>query len=204
VPLIQAADTIPESGWIVSEISSFQLEWVERFRPRIAVITNITADHLNRHGTVAAYIAAKANLLKAQTADDWTVLNLENEATLGLIAAARGRLLRFGRNPHGGEGTWAEGHGSERMLRGRLGTEVLDLLPASLLRVPGEHTVENALAACAVGMAAGVPADAIKAGLANFAGVADRLEWVTEIDGVDWINNTMCTNVDAAVRSIQA
>lgn len=204
VPLIQAADTLPESAWIVAEISSFQLEWVQRFRPRVAVITNITADHLNRHGTVEAYIAAKANLLKAQTSEDWTVLNLDNEATRGLVAQAQGRLLRFGRAPHAWEGTWAEGEGAERVLRGRLDDRVLELLPASLLRVPGDHTIENALAAAAVGMAAGVSPEAIRDGLSRFSGVADRLEYVCTLNGVDWINNTMCTNVDAAVKSVQA
>jgi UDP-N-acetylmuramoylalanine--D-glutamate ligase len=204
VPLIQAADTLPSSAWIVAEISSFQLEWVECFRPRVAVITNITADHLNRHGTVEAYVAAKANILRAQTADDWTVLNLENPATRGLMAGARGRLLRFGRAAHADEGAWTEGLGAARLLRGRVGTAVRDLLPAAELRVPGEHSVENALAACCVGLAAGVEPAAMRRALAEFGGVADRLEWVRTVNGVDWINNTMCTNVDAAVRSIEA
>lgn len=204
VPLIQAADTLPESAWIVSEISSFQLEWVQRFRPRIAVITNITADHLNRHGTVEAYVAAKANLLKRQGSSDWTVLNLDNPATANLIDQARGRLLSFSRSPHAGEGTWVEGEGTERRIRGRLVDEEYDLLSVADLRVPGEHTVENALAAAAVGLGAGVAPEAIGRSLAAFAGVADRLEWVARIGGVDWINNTMCTNVDAAVRSVQA
>ncbi|MCC2670512.1 MAG: UDP-N-acetylmuramoylalanine--D-glutamate ligase, partial [Armatimonadetes bacterium] len=75
VPLIQAAATLPADAWIVAEISSFQLEWVQQFRPRVGIITNITADHLNRHYTVEAYAEAKAHLLDAQTPDDWRVLN---------------------------------------------------------------------------------------------------------------------------------
>jgi UDP-N-acetylmuramoylalanine--D-glutamate ligase len=204
VPLIRAAETMPADGWIVSEISSFQLEWVRLFRPRVAVITNITADHLNRHRTVNAYVAAKARLLEAQTLEDWTVLNLENAATLDLMPRARGRLLRFGREPHGWEGTWAERAGGRRWLRGRLDDAVRNLAPADLLRVPGEHTVENALAACAVGVAAGCSAEAMERALAEFPGVPDRLEHVRRIAGADYVNNTMCTNVDAAVRSIQA
>jgi len=204
VPLIRAADTLPESAWIVAEISSFQLEWVQGFRPKIAVITNITADHLNRHGTVEAYAAAKARLLDAQNPDDFTVLNRDNPATNNLLYRARGRRLDFAREPFAGEGTWSEHRGGRRWLRGRFGGEKLDLLPADELRVPGEHTVENALAACAVGLGAGCPPEAMRRALAEFSGVPDRLEHVRTIRGVDYVNNTMCTNVDAAVRSIEA
>lgn len=204
VPLVRAAETVPATGWIVSEISSFQLEWVEQFRPRVAVITNITADHLNRHHTVEAYIAAKARLLDAQTPEDWTVLNLDNPATAALTARARGHLLCFSLSAHGQEGTWPEPVNGRRMLRGRLEGEVQDLAATETLRVPGEHTVENALAAAAVGMAAGCAPEAIAAALAEFPGVPDRLEFVRTLHGVDWVNNTMCTNVDAAVRSIEA
>jgi UDP-N-acetylmuramoylalanine--D-glutamate ligase len=204
VPLIRAADELPAEAWIVAEVSSFQLEWVCEFRPRVAVITNITADHLNRHGTVAAYFEAKAHLLDAQTPAEWTVLNRENPATATLMGRAKGRLLRFGREPHPDEGTWAESVDGRRWLRGRLDGQVHDLAPADVLKVPGEHTVENALAAAAVGMAAGCGPEAIERALAGFTGVADRLEFVRTIDGVDYVNNTMCTNVDAAVRSIEA
>lgn len=204
VPLVRAADELPESAWIVSEISSFQLEWVRQFRPKIAVITNITADHLNRHGTVEAYVEAKAHLLEAQTAEDWTVLNLQNPATAELTTSARGHLLAFSREPHAGEGTWAEVIDGRRWLRGRLNGEVRNLVPVDALRIPGEHTVENALAACAVGLGAGCTPEAMHRALAGFTGVADRLEHVCTHEGVEWVNNTMCTNVDAAVRSIEA
>lgn len=204
VPLIQAAATLPESAWIVAEISSFQLEWVREFRPKVAIITNITADHLNRHGTVEAYVEAKAHLLDAQTADDWRVLNRENEATRRLMSRGGGRLLQFGREPHGEEGTWSEEIDGRRWLRSRLDGRVQNLLPTDQLKVPGEHTIENALAAAAAAVAVGCGPDAVARGLAEFKGVADRLEYVAEIDGVEYVNNTMCTNVDAAVRSIEA
>jgi UDP-N-acetylmuramoylalanine--D-glutamate ligase len=204
VPLIRAADTLPETSWIVSEISSFQLEWVQTFRPRVAVITNITADHLNRHGTVEAYVAAKARLLDAQTADDWTVLNADDPSASALAPRARGRLLGFGRSRSSGDGLWSETVDGRRWLRGRIGDRVVDLAPVDTLRVPGEHTVENALAACAVGLAAGCAPEAMARALALFPGVPDRLEHVGRIRGVEFVNNTMCTNVDAAVRSIQA
>ncbi len=204
VPLIRAAEEQPEGAWIVAEISSFQLEWVAGFRPKIAIITNITADHLNRHGTVEAYVAAKARLLEAQAPEDWTVLNRENAATRNLMTQARGHLLQFGRGAHPEDGTWAEWLGDRRWLRGRLSGKVIDLAPVDSLQVPGEHTVENALAACAVGLAARCDPEAIRRALSNFAGVPDRLERVGVLDGIEWVNNTMCTNVDAAIQSIRA
>ncbi len=204
VPLIQAAETHPADGWIVAEISSFQLEWVEHFRPKIAVITNVTADHLDRHGTVEAYVEAKANLLRAQGPGDWTVLNLDNPATRGLTDRARGTLLRFSRSPLTDFGAWAETVEGGRCLFGRIDSVGFCNITADELRVPGEHTVENALAAILVGLAAGVAPERIGDALRIFAGVPDRLESVAVIDGVEYVNNTMCTNVDAAVQSIRA
>lgn len=204
VPLIQAAATLPGTAWIVAEISSFQLEWVQQFRPRVAIITNITADHLNRHGTVEAYAEAKAHLLDAQNGTDWRVLNRDNEATRRLMSRGGGQLLQFGREPHAEEGTWSETVDGRHWLRGRLQGHVVDLMSVDRLKVPGEHTVENALAAAAAALAVGCAPEAISSGLAEFKGVADRLEYVRQIDGVDYVNNTMCTNVDAAVRSIEA
>ena len=204
MPLIQAAESTPAEAWIVAEVSSFQLEWVTQFRPRVAVITNITSDHLNRHGSVEAYAAAKARRLDAQTDADWTVLNLDNPLTRSLTSRAQGRLLRFSREPHPFAGTWVEGTGEARRLRGRLPGAEFALLAAAGLRVPGEHTLENALAAAAVGLAVGIEPTAIAAGLARFPGVPDRLESLGWVCGVEYVNNTMCTNVDAAVRSVQA
>jgi UDP-N-acetylmuramoylalanine--D-glutamate ligase len=203
-PLIRVAETMPSSGWIVAEISSFQLEWVERFRPQVSIITNITADHLNRHGTVEAYAFAKARLLDAQTPAEWRVLNLDNPGTEGLKGRGDGRLLSFARARPDGEGVWTEAVDATRWIRGRIGGQEWDLAPVDELPIPGEHTVENAMAACAAALAVGVPPEVMRRALASFAGVADRLEHILTLDGVDYVNNTMCTNVDAAVRSIEA
>jgi UDP-N-acetylmuramoylalanine--D-glutamate ligase len=203
-PLIEAAEAMPPNGWIVAEISSFQLEWVDRFRPRVAVVTNITADHLDRYRDAADYASAKARLLDAQEPGDAVVLNIDNAATRALADRARGRLLRFSRQPHEWEGCWVAGAGAGRCIRGRLDGVTRDLVQTAALRVPGEHNVENALAACAAAMPLAVEPDAMSLALSHFEGVADRLEYVTTVRGVDYINNTMCTNVDAAVRSIEA
>jgi UDP-N-acetylmuramoylalanine--D-glutamate ligase len=215
VPLIQAADTMPATGWIVAETSSFQLEWVAGFRPRVAVVTNVTADHLNRHGTMEAYVAAKARLVESQQEDDWAVCNAQNAGSMTIAAQARARRLLFHRTAPVASGSWTEnGRGVvlEPGLSGRRivaciggpGAAVIDVAPVSALRVPGEHTVENALAATAAALAVDVKPESIASVLCDFPGVPDRMERVAAVGGVEYVNNTMCTNVDAAVRSIEA
>jgi UDP-N-acetylmuramoylalanine--D-glutamate ligase len=205
LPLIAAADEAGPEAWIVAEVSSFQLEWVRGFRPRVAVITNITADHLDRHGTVAAYVAAKARLLDAQMAEDATVLNADDPATRGLAGRSRGQALWFSRREPVERGTWLSRapDGTGRLMARIAGPEI-EIGPASTLRVPGEHMVENALAAAAAALAVGARPASVAAALAAFRGAPDRLEQVATLGGREFVNNTMCTNVDAAVRSIEA
>lgn len=202
VPLIEAADQAPAERLLVAEISSFQLEWVHGFRPRAAIITNITVDHLNRHGTVEAYREAKAHLLDAQGPGDWAVLNPHDEGSRGLFQRGGGRRLWFSPLREVEQGAFLRG--PERLIVVRAGDREAEIGPAAELRVPGEHNLENALAAAAAAFALGAPPEAIRRALAGFTGVPDRLERVASWGGVDWINNTMCTNVDAAVRSMEA
>jgi UDP-N-acetylmuramoylalanine--D-glutamate ligase len=224
VPLIQAADTTPASGWIVAEISSFQLEWVAGFRPKVAVVTNVTADHLNRHGTRDAYLAAKARLVESQGPEDWAVFNAHDPGSMAIAASARARRLFFHRTEPVEAGAWTtERDGQGRWILARLPEpsvppspvsglpspvprppSPVDVAPVDALRVPGEHNVENALAATAAALAVGVRPASIATALREFTGVPDRLERIAERNGVEYVNNTMCTNVDAAVRSIEA
>jgi len=203
-PLIAAADVASPEEWLVAEVSSFQLELTERFAPRVAVITNITSDHLDRHRTLAAYIAAKARILAAQRPADWAVLNADNPATRDLDGQVRGRRLWFTRGEPPERGGWVESRDGERWLCVRVAEASEPLLPARALRIPGEQTIENALAAACAARAVGAPAEAIARALAAFRGVPDRLEYVMTLRGVDYVNNSMCTNVDAAVRSVRA
>ena len=202
VPLIEAADTAPADHVLVAEISSFQLEWVRDFRPRVAIVTNITVDHLNRHGTVAAYRDAKARLLDAQGPGDWAVLNAHDEGSRPLHQRGRARRLWFNRQREVEQGAFLRG--ANRTIVVREGDREAEIGPAGEIVLPGEHNLENALAAAAASFALGARPEAIRRALGDFQGVPDRLEKVATVDGVDWINNTMCTNVDAAVRSMEA
>jgi UDP-N-acetylmuramoylalanine--D-glutamate ligase len=202
VPLIEAADTAPPERVLVAEISSFQLEWVQRFQPKAAIVTNITVDHLNRHGTVDAYREAKARLLDAQTPDDWAVLNAHDAGSRLLHERGAARRLWFSRLREVEQGAFLRDDGQTIVVRAA--DREAEVGPAAEIGLPGPHNLENALAAAAAAFALGAQPDAIRAALRDFPGVPDRLERVATVDGVQWINNTMCTNVDAAVRSMEA
>ena len=161
----------PPDAWIVCELSSFQLEDVHEFRPRVAVLINLEPDHLDRHGTFEAYRDAKLRVFENQTADDVAVV-------------PRG----FG--PVGGAGR-------------RIDFAVDDPLPAEP-RLPGAHNRENAAAATAAARAAGVPDEAIAEALRSFPGVAHRLEFVRELGGVRFVNDSKATNTAAARRALAA
>jgi UDP-N-acetylmuramoylalanine--D-glutamate ligase len=205
--LVDAADT-ETSGVIVAEISSFQLEWVERFAPRVGILTNVTPDHLNRHRDFAEYAATKARLFAAQGSEDWAILNYDNPAARQIGASGLpGQRIWFTRQEaptNTGPGAWIE-HDTA-MLRTEADRPAqplfrLDDIPATL---PGAHNIENAMAAGAAARLLGAPHDGIAAGLRGFRGVPHRMEWVADIDGRRYINNSMCTNVAAGISSLLA
>jgi UDP-N-acetylmuramoylalanine--D-glutamate ligase len=198
----------PANRVLVAEISSFQLEWVERFAPRIGILTNITPDHLNRHSDFEEYAEAKAALFAAQSPDDVAIFNWDDPAARAIGGRdLRGRRLWFTRKtapPDDGLAAWVEeetvvvrlAHGG-----GAVPVVALGDLPASL---PGAHSVSNVLAAAAAAIALGADPGAAAAAVRGFGGVAHRMEIVREIDGVRYINNSMCTNIAAAVSSLAA
>jgi UDP-N-acetylmuramoylalanine--D-glutamate ligase len=205
--LVDAAYT-QTSGILVAEISSFQLEWVERFRPHVGILTNITPDHLNRHADFAEYAATKARLFAAQTPDDWALLNADSPAAHEIAAGSLpGRAVEFSRTrlPSGSApAVWIDS--GVAFLRAGAGEaaqalfQICDMPPS----LPGAHSVENALAAGAAARLLGATPTAIAAGLSEFGGVAHRMEWVADIEGVRYINNSMCTNVAAGISSLLA
>ena len=170
-PLTGLDGAFGEGAWIVCELSSFQLEDIDTFRPHIAVLLNLTPDHLDRHETFEDYHAAKLRIFENQTTEDVAVV-------------PRG----FGPIP-----------GEAR----RIEFSLEDELPAEP-GIPGEHNRENAAAATAAARAAGVPDDAIAAGLSSFAGVPHRLELVREVGGVRFVNDSKATNPEAAERALSA
>jgi len=206
----RTADAGPQDAILVAEISSFQLEWVEQFAPRVGVLTNITPDHLNRHADFEEYARTKARLFAAQGPEDWAVIGYDNPAARAIgQLPLRARRCWFTKSacrtfgPAPGPAAWLEDDVLTVGLEAGAPVAILRRaeMPAAL---PGLHSVENVLAAAAAARAMGAPAGAIAEAVRRFAGVAHRMERVAEVGGVLYINNSMCTNVAAAVCSLAA
>jgi UDP-N-acetylmuramoylalanine--D-glutamate ligase len=200
-PLIEAVDGPYDVA--VAEVSSFQLEWVRTFRPAIAVLLNVTADHLDRHGSMAAYIAAKARIFAAQGPEDAAVLNRDDEAVWALAPGLRGRVISIGGCAADvAEGAFAhdDGHGRAIVYRDRSGSE--QAFPLANVGLVGDHNVENMMAAVAVGRLCGIGAGEIQRALEGATPLPHRCEFVGELGGVRYYDDSKATNVGAVVKSL--
>jgi UDP-N-acetylmuramoylalanine--D-glutamate ligase len=191
---LSSADTIT-----VAELSSFQLELIETFHADIAVLLNLTPDHLDRHKTMEAYAAAKRRLFENQTKSDFAVLNADDPAATRL-APKRPQLYWFSRKREVLQGAYLRGE--EIVFRTSKQVEVL--LKQQEISLPGAHNLENVLAAVTAARLEGAPVLAIAEAVRTFSGVEHRLEFVAEIDGVRYYNDSKATNVDAALKALEA
>ena len=198
-PLISGVERTGEKTITVAELSSFQLELIEKFRPNISVFLNLTPDHLDRHQTLKSYGAAKARIFENQTEADSAVLNADDPGTTP-YAPTKPQVYWFSRKQRVAQGAFVK---ENDLLFRREGIEekVLNLADIPL---PGAHNVENVLAAVAATRLAGVEAAAIAKGVRSFAGVEHRLEFVAEVGGVRFYNDSKATNVDATRKALDA
>ncbi len=184
----------------VLEISSFQLETIHCFKPHVAAILNITPDHLNRHKTMEEYIRVKARIFENQTADDFTVLNYDDEICRKLGEGAKGKVYYFSRLSRLDKGVYLDGEDIYAKVDGFEGKVMsLDLIP-----IIGDHNVENVLAAICMGLCFKLDPIEIKRAVSAFKAVSHRLEYVREKDGIVFYNDSKATNPDAAIKSIAA
>ena len=198
-PYTVAAGQMTEHSVAVAEMSSFQLESIETFRPKVSAILNFTPDHLNRHHTMEAYVEAKKQIAKNQTAEDYCVLNYEDERTKAFGEEVKAQVLYF-----------SSAHKLERGIYlddGKMiykNPEEVIVCHVDELQILGIHNYENVMAAVAMAAVYGVPMDTIRKAILAFKGVEHRIEYVTEKDGVVYYNDSKGTNPDAAIKGIQA
>ena len=206
IPVVQfAAQSTPED-WMVTEVSSFQLQTVSTFRPKVAAILNLTPDHLNRHHTMENYGLTKAQIWKNQTEEDYLILNADDPVLLDLCLAKTGmerkaKLALFSRTREVELGAYLKG--DMLVIRDEEGAEH-PLVDRNELKILGDHNVENALAASAIAFFSGIDTEVISGVLREFPGVEYRLEFVKEINGVKYYNDSKGTNVDATLIALNA
>lgn len=198
-PLIGCVDAMQDGTWTVAELSSFQLELIDTFRPNIGVFLNLTPDHLDRHHTLEAYGAAKARLFENQIGEDIAIVNADDAATAP-YAPSLPRVYWFSRKQRVARGAYVR---DEEIVFRQNGSEEV-LLKLEDVPLAGAHNLENVLAAAAATRLADAPAAAIRKGVRSFAGVEHRLEFVAEIGGVRYYNDSKATNVDATLKALNA
>ncbi len=198
-PLIEYAASPQADDFVVAEISSFQLQWIKRFRPHAAMLLNITCDHVNYHGSFEEYRRVKASIFEHQQESDLAILNAEDETQEGLAASSRGQVVRFS---------------SRRSLRPGIslqndaivyskpdGTE--ERYPLSMISLPGLHNVENVMAAVVTARFCGCSSESIIETVSLFRGLPHRIEFTGEKNSVKFYDDSKGTNVDAVVRALQ-
>ena len=202
-PLVGLVEGSSDATAFAVEVSSFQLEGIERFRPKVAVWLNLSPDHLDRHPTLEAYVAAKARIFANQGPEDWAVVNADDPVVLAEARRARARRLPFrvtGEPLPEGDGAFFAGAAA----RLRRGGQEETLFARADLALPGAHLHGDLLVAAAAARLMGAPAEAIARAVRGFRGTEHVLEHVRTLDGVAYYNDSKATNVEAARRSLEA
>ncbi len=197
VTLIEQAD---KDTIAVLEVSSFQLETIETFRPKVAVVLNVTPDHLDRHGTFAAYASAKARIFENQQADDFAVLNADDPTCVTTGQNLRAQVFWFSRKKELSQGAFVRN--GQIFFRGD--EQQQEVMLTSEIPLKGAHNLENVLAAVCVGMLLKCEPRTIRRTVAQFKAVEHRLEFVAQVDGVEYYNDSKATNVDATIKALES
>lgn len=199
-PLVGFVDEDDADAWMVTELSSFQLEGIDRFCCHIAVLLNITPDHMDRYQSFSEYVNAKARIFKNQTSQHYAVVNAQDRIVGTLLPKVRSRpvtfSLRSSKEPGLSlEGEWIVYHS---------GSKDLPLMKTSEIPLKGMHNVENVMAALAVGLIQGIERNSMIEAIKTFQAVEHRLEWAGEVEGIVFYNDSKATNIDSCVKALQS
>lgn len=188
------------NGAVVAELSSFQLETINEFKPKVSAVLNITPDHLNRHHTIQNYIVAKERVFENQTADDYCILNYNDEITKAMANKTKAKVVFFSLNNKLDEGIYSDENSIYIKALG-YDQKVIDI---NELKILGGHNVENAMAAIGCSIAIGVPMDIVVKVLKEFTAVEHRIEYVTTVNDIEFYNDSKGTNPDASIKAVEA
>lgn len=198
--MIQEVKNAGSEDVFVLEVSSFQLESAASFKPKVSAILNITPDHLNRHKTMENYIDIKCKVFANQSNSDYTILNWDDHETSKLTDRPQSKVLLFSRKREVAEGAYIENNNVVIRMNGK--KEII--IHKDKIFIPGNHNLENAMAAALMAYCMGVKPSVIADTLENFKGVEHRIEFVEEIEGVIYYNDSKGTNIDASIKAIEA
>ncbi|MGM0501659.1 MAG: UDP-N-acetylmuramoyl-L-alanine--D-glutamate ligase [Bacillota bacterium] len=198
--LIKDLPQLNEADLAIAEISSFQLEWIEEFKVHIAAVLNLTPDHLNRHHDFEEYINAKKNLLNNQRADDYAVLNYDDQQVREFASATEAEVIFFSQQQELEDGVFVK----EGWIVSNLEDNLKQIIPIENLGLVGPHNLENILAVVSCSLLLGVAQEKMVSVLQSFTGVEHRLEKFAEINGVSYINDSKATNPAAAIKGLQS
>ena len=199
-PAISLVESATSDTYNVLEVSSFQLETIRHFKPFVAVVLNVTPDHLDRHGTLEAYVAAKARIFKNQTAADYAVLNAEDPTCVRMAKQTSAQVRWFSGVRETDPGAFVRAG----KIYWRDGAVEREILPLTAIPLKGAHNVENVLAAVCVGIITDCEPGRIQRAVAEFKAVEHRLEYVATVNGVEYYNDSKATNVDATIKALEA
>jgi UDP-N-acetylmuramoylalanine--D-glutamate ligase len=199
-PAISLADRAQPETVIVLEVSSFQLETIQTFRPKVAVVLNVTPDHLDRHRTLGVYVDAKARIFENQQASDFAVLNADDPICVTLAARTRAQVFWFSRQKEVQHGAWVRD--GNILFRDAAGQK--EIMQVSEIPLKGAHNLENVLAAACAGAVMGCGPEKIRRAVRDFKAVEHRLEFVATVRGVDYYNDSKATNVDATIKALES
>jgi UDP-N-acetylmuramoylalanine--D-glutamate ligase len=204
-PAISLVEQAKPETVIVLEVSSFQLETIQAFRPKVAVVLNVTPDHLDRHKTFEAYADAKARMFENQRSDDFAVLNADDLTCFAMAQRTKAQVFWFSRQKEVDRGAWVrDGNILFRDGDGQAKNGQREIMPISEVPLKGAHNLENVLAAACAGALMGCDAKKIRQAVHDFKAVEHRLEFVATIGGVDYYNDSKATNVDATIKALES